>query len=513
MSEIYLNSDDNLLEAIKKIKEAPFNEVILIISSDSPLWSNSLNLRILEKEAVQSGKTLQFNNPVSTENPPIGYNGSDFGFKSGTDIAEKTGPVELTPPKINHWKTAPAELAALILQWPAGVLLKVRRLGFILPLTFGFIILAAGGAAAYWYLPSARIILEVDAETLAKSVEVEASVSAQTVDKQARIIPAAELTATREEKAEASATGKKEIGDSAAGSVVIYNKTDNTKLFPKGSLISKGRVDGGDLRYLLDQDVTVPARTATVSAESVTYFSGKIEVPVTAEKIGEEYNLTKGLDYIVVGYSTNEFIAQGATDFTGGRRRFVKIATAEDQANLSKSLRTLLEEKLLEDLDSRLTDGQRLEKGAVVFKELKEEFSQPVGAETEKFSLDLSLSGTGIVYNMADLQTLVVYLLGELVPAQYDLASAENDVEVFAARLGGGGLLFTAKGRGFVTPRFDRERIRADLAGQPLEAARQYLSALTNLVNHRIELWPPFPLILSKMPYQKDKIQVEVVRR
>lgn len=498
MPELFLEPSDNLLTALKKIKEAPFEEIELVLPPESPLLDNLLNLKILKKEARKAGKRLKIKSYSGGEMEDLagGTAGevvpdkATFGFVRGKDIAE----------------------AALAKGYGRSLKVKLGR-NFLIPLgAIGFLVALL--VLGYLYVPKATVNLSVDSEALVKSFEIEASPSAQSINEEQRVIPAVKITATGQEESEGEATGKKEVGEKAKGVVTLYNKTNSEKSFPAGTVISKGRVEGEDLRFLLENGLTVPARTSTTSAEQVTtYFPGRVEVSVTAEKIGEEYNLSRGETFNVANYPTNDFIAQCYADFAGGTKRKVSVVSIKDREKLEEELKSKLESRLRNDLESRLVGDQKLEKGAVSFKELKKDFDKEVGEEADKFNLKMEFSALGFAYSQGQLKDLLGKLLKEFVPEQYELSSAEGGVEVFGAKTEKEVLEFTAKVQGFVIPKIDKESLRNELAGKPLDWGCSYISSIANIRDCSINLWPPFPRFLRSLPHRRERIEMEVLRR
>src|SRR3972149_4330975 len=56
--EIAINED--IVDAVRKIRSSSSLEITLSIAKNSVLFENSLNLKIIRKEAEKSGKTVDF---------------------------------------------------------------------------------------------------------------------------------------------------------------------------------------------------------------------------------------------------------------------------------------------------------------------------------------------------------------------------------------------------------------------------------------------------------------------
>jgi hypothetical protein len=493
-----IESTDGLSEALEKIRQAaetsPEKRIPLVIPDDSPIARNRLGRKILQKEAQQLGVELE-----GEETPP------SLGFQEGVDVRPPTDQIAEAGQTI---ESGGRKLLA-ILKSPA-----MKKF-----LLFSGVGLAGLGVitAILWTVPKATVRLEVRSESLVQSFELIASPSATAVDAERKILPAVLVEVEEKGERKAEAAGRKEKGTKASGELVIYNWTDDDKTFSPGTVATLIRVEGEKLKFLLDEELTVPAQTASVSAtpeeRTTTYTPGKETVGVGAEQIGSEYNLEADSQFSIAGLSTDEFLAQNEEAFEGGNKEEVTVVSDEDQVHLRQQLEEELKNKAREDILSRTVGDQKLNEEAIVYEIVGQTFDKEVGEEAEDFTLTLLIKGSALIYSQQQLDNLVAALLAEKVPADFDLSDKELVTEVSAAKVVEGEdgkkmLQILTKTKAAVISKVDENRIKEDLVGRGLVSAQKYLESIPGVATVEITIFPPLPGPLTRMPRLTSRIDI-----
>jgi hypothetical protein len=508
-----VEAGDTLFSVWQKIKGplSEVKEVVLEISAGNEALGNILALKLLRKEARKRGGKINFKGvDEQSQNlasilrgqtmPAAGADG--LGFKEGVDIAAAR-------------PSAKRPSLSAILHSP-----RFRRAALLLSAAAALVVILFVGL---FTVPKAKIVLTVDSESLVQSYEVFASPSATAVDKEKRILPAVLLTVEERGEDSAAATGKKEKGEKARGEVTIYNWTDDPQDFDAGTPITYISVGDEKLRFLLDEDVTVPPQEASVSATTekriTTYKPGKTSAKVTAEEIGEQYNLKADSQFSLAGLSTDDFLAQNDEQFSGGKKEEIKVVTAEDQRRLKARLEDDLKKKAREDLLSRTVGDQKLLETAVLFETLGETYSHQVDEEAEEFTLTLRIGGSGLLYSEETLNELITELLKENVPEDYDLSDGDLTVDVGAVSIEKPEgveepmLKIFAKVKSSVVPTYDKEKIKKQLLGLTIGEAQKTLEALPNVFSVRVSLFPPLPGPFRRIPRVAERVEIVVERQ
>lgn len=506
-----LETNDNLFSVINKIKNSPEENISLPVSASFLCTQNRLNLKLLLREAKILKKNLSFApQDAISEELVAGFQSEEdsqassaFGFIPGRDIATAA---EKSQPRFTNKFSLPK--FPRLLEFPP----VKGHIGWVVGILA--LILVFGGISLFLlnYIPRATVTLTVSSESLVKSIEVEASTSAEKADVKQRIIPAVVITASAKGKGEGEATGKKEAGERALGKVTIYNKTEASKNIRKGTTLRRIAVEsGGDLAFSLASDISVPARSSVTTPQPGFVF-GQAEASVSAVVIGPAGNLTPNQTFSIGDLSTADIIAQNKESFSGGVVRLVKVIAKEDQQKIFEALSKDLEEKLKADLRSRLVGDQKLEEGALVSTTVKKSFDKNVGDEADKFNLELEKQANALAYSPQALDELLGEILKDLVPVNYELYSQDKSVSVTGVRTEGGVLKFTAKVKGYIVPRLEIEKIQKDLAGRGLADANSYLTSLPGIDAARLEVFPVLKF-WQKVPGIKDHITIVVDRK
>jgi len=510
-----LEPKDGLFETLEKMgQQSPESgQLALTIPENSPLLNNLLTLKILKREAKKLGVGLDLQtddargqNLLATLTPPEpassaigGSGGAPLGFQEGVDVYTEAGQaVEKSGRKFLK-------------------ILKSKTIKkFLLFLGIGF---AGLGIvfALLWTVPKATVRLNLRSEALVQSFELVASPSATTTDASRKILPAVLVEVEEKGEQKAEATGKKEKGTKAEGEVTIYNWTDEDKTFAKETVLTLIRVEGEKLKFLLDEPVEIPTQSTTVSTSAeertTTYTPGKKTVQVRAEEVGEEYNIAGEEELSITGLSTDDFLAQSNSAFTGGKKEEVLVVTNEDQNRLLTRLKDELEKKAREDIESRTVGDQKLHEGAIVYEIFSQTFDKEIEEETEEFTLTLRLRGSALVYSQTQLDNLVSELLTGNIPGDFDLSDKELVTEVSATKIeegedGGKMLQIIAKTKASVISKVDENRIKENLIGRSLESATKYVESIPGVSAVQITVFPPLPGALTRMPRLTSRIEI-----
>lgn len=487
----------DIIDILKK--QAGSGPVSVNVPSGSPLFKNLLDLKILLNQAERRGIKLKLKTEEErgqnllgslSETPP-----TKFGFTEGVDVAS-------TQPRPQ----------------PLKILLTSRRLRKISLFLILISLAVVGVFVALFTIPRATITLKVSSEMLVQSFEMLASPSASRANKEQKILPAVLLSVEEKGEQKAETTGKKEVGEKARGEVTIHNWTDEERTFAEDTIITLLKIEGEKRRFLQDKEATVSAQTVSVSTtteeRTTTATPGKETVAVTAEKVGEEYNIKAGENFSLQGFSTDDFLAQNSNEFTGGKKEEILVATLEDRSRLSEKLKMELSQKAQGDLESRTVGDQKLHPEAIVIEVSQETFDKEVDEEAKELKLALTLKGRAVVYSKDQLRELVLSLLEENIPEGFDLADRNLTIEVAAAQTveleEGIALQLLVKIKAFVSSKLDERRIKNDIAGRNIPLAKQYLEKLPNISSVGITTFPPLPGPFYRMPRLADRIDIKI---
>ena len=133
--------------------------------------------------------------------------------------------------------------------------------------------------------------------------------------------------------ARTTATGVKNVGQPAKGTVTIYNSSlSQSKTFPKGTSI----VGPSNLAFTLDADV----KLASASGDAIDIVSSNAKSAITASAIGPESNLASGTKFAVADESTTSVVAKADSALAGGTKTQIQVVSEKDIANAEAQIVT-----------------------------------------------------------------------------------------------------------------------------------------------------------------------------
>lgn len=365
---IYIDVDDDVTAIIGKIKNTNEKIVALVPPKRSGVLQSAVNLRLLERMAHTEGKKLVLitNNhalaglaanakiptaknlqskPELAEIPALAVDNDD-DIIDGSELpigdlartvktkdAESTSrPLRsdaITSTDLNLDDAQPEpELAS-----PRGRVAKKKNKGTKIPNFDTFrkklIFIITGGAALiallvwmFVFAPAATII--ITAITAPQSINATVKLGgAAATDFKAGIVSSLSQQQVTNETVDFDATGQKDVGEKASGSVVISNcDTNDSFVVASGTAVSYG-----SLNYILQGDATVSG--AKFSGGVCTTAGKSSSVQVIAQNPGESYNLSDAT-LAVAGYGSTVKARISDEGITGGTTRIAKVVSDDD---------------------------------------------------------------------------------------------------------------------------------------------------------------------------------------
>lgn len=369
-------------------------------------------------------------------------------------------------------------------------------LGFLLAIIFLIL--------AFWFLFSkAEVILNVNTKKFDSEVTIFLTKSNSS---KGNTLSGKEISVTVDGEMEAAATGKKKTGDKAKGEVVIFNKnTDGEKTFNKGTVISDG-----NLKFLLDENVTVASASMNTEAGSETKIFGKSSVNVTAEKFGNEYNIEDNKDWSVDNFAQSSYSAHNDRAFSGGTTREIQVVSESDRNNLLSRLEKSLEQKAnslaagkidkeKEDILNLFTSKKIIDK----------KFSAEVNDEAKKFNLSLKIQFSTFSYLKSDAKKILDKLLIGKIPSGLFLNQNSITLKLNKAEAKGDGydLSFSYEAR--AVPEINLKDLTGKIKLQPVSSLDKWLKT-DDIADYKVSVWPPLPVLSGLMPPKAGNIKINL---
>lgn len=367
---IYIDSDDEIAAVVDKVVASKAKVVALVLPKRFTMLHSAVNMKILKKSAADHKKNLVLITSEQALLPIAAASGmyvakslqskpmvpkallADEETAESVDIGESEDPALDPEAPIGELAKTTDDAISLDNTVPEQTkpeptpktekIKKDKKLAvpnferFRKKLFFGI----AGGVLLVVFLifalfvwPRAIITITAQQQEIPLTITVSASptgtddVAAKTFKLQTKTIDKADTKTT-------DATGKKDMGQKAAGSVEFYNCSKDDKLGDTVRTVPAGTgISTGNLTFITQQAVQVPP--SGFSGNTCKFDKPSSAVNVVAQNAGAEYNVD-GRSFSVAGYGS--MTAKDDGGMSGGSSRVVTVVAQEDCDKLLNDL-------------------------------------------------------------------------------------------------------------------------------------------------------------------------------
>lgn len=467
---------------IKSICLAGASEIESSISyADEPVNREKEKVNILDEEIKEDESDI----PDSSE--------KDLGFVVGDISKEK----ELVMPQ-----EAPLEIEEESTKTEFNVknFISKKLRGKALPIGIAVFLLLL--FLPYIFMSKANIKIFVEPKVLEKDATVVADPNQKTVNENDKIIPAQIIETEVSGSAKDVASAKRLIGDPAKGTIVIYNKTSESKSLSKGTQV----ISSAGLKFALDMSVSIASQSASDSG--ITF--GKVSTTVTASAIGADGNLPSGSIFTVATFPTDKLSAKSEGNFSGGTSKEVTVVSSDDAQRLLAKLSSDLKQQAQQKLQEKYP-GKKILKEALSENIKKKSYNKNINDAANEFSLDMTVNYKGTAFDDADLKIIVSKLVTVDVPSDFQLDLSETETQADVSKLEKDGkLIFLARFKAKLIPKIDTGQIKDKIKFKTTNEAQDILKSMENILGSDIRLKPSLPGLLGRIPLLPGNITLEV---
>lgn len=553
---IYLEVDAEITEAIDKLKHAKSDAVKLVVPARSNLLQSAVNLKLLKKAAKDYGKEMA----IVTNDKTAKYLAGGVGLAVASSLkAEPKIPEgvkeELSPDIIEQdldedslasdggrpKNTTPSDKAVTSdtknkgkktkpSEAPEAAVVSKRAIGddqdleapsmgaeelaqkkakakvpnysaFQKKLLIGAGILTAVITVVVLLvtLPTAKLTVITKADTLAISSPFVIDAAVSESDPGSLTYVGQRVTLQKDLSQNYSASGKKDVGSKAAGTVTISNASNSDPI-----AISAGTVlTAQGKNFTLNGAVTVPG----AKLQGGNIVPGKISGAITATANGDTYNLGT-TTFGVTGYN-DKVTASGST--SGGTSKTVAVVT---QTDIDNAKQQALEAATNQSKDSLLA---KVDKKDVVFSDTfttnvdSVSPSAPVDAEASNGTVTVKVTYAIFTTTKDAMNSLLDTLAKDALPkgeqqlyqnglgdAQFSLVKAISDTRV----------QLSVSAKAYYGQKINKQQIANDTSGKP----KKNVTTIVQKQNPSVEktLVEGRPSLLPNMPSLSSRINVEI---
>lgn len=363
------------------------------------------------------------------------------------------------------------------------------------------LIVLIGIIIVYTTLATARIEVQVKPEIAEQEENIVFSMTSPN-DFSDNILQAKTTTLKLSGTVSTPATGTKEEGEKAKGTITVFNSSSGKKELAEGTVLTTPN----GLEFVLDKSVIIASASGDIFSGTQ---SGTAKVPVTAVEIGKESNVPSNTTFKLE--SDNQVAAKNEEAFSGGSSTEITVVSEEDIAKLTKELPESLTEKAEDQINEKLSKTETLLTITSDFKPLEKDFNASTGEEAKTVTLNAVVEFKGVYYDNADLIEFTKTVLKNEFSQDQTIDDSGirntltditfNDDDEFEAVLAIEADLL---------PKIDKEKLKKELAGQSFDVVNRRFERLPQVDSTTITLFPPIPLIPQILPRNPEKIEVIV---
>lgn len=426
-STIYLEADEDITSAIDKLVKSGGKQVQVVAAKRSTLIQSRTNLRLLKKSAEDAGKSLvlvtsdrlatnlasRIGLPVASQVGETPQVPSDLPALTPDEEVVLEDEVAPTLPAVAPVATPEVVEAATLTHSPVippssstrqavSKEKKVPNFSLMQKRIMWGAVVALGIALLLglnYYLTSAKLTIFAKAIRIDASFDFSADPGGATGP---TTIPATLLTIPKSLAANVQASGKKDVGTPAKGTMNLSNCYDNQP----HTLVAGTRFQSPDGKvFRSSEDATVPGGTGSFFGCTVP---GKVSVSVTADANGDSYNLASGTKYAIPALPPGQQagITASGGQMSGGISKTVPVIL---QADVDKARQVALDAAKA-DIQKDFTAKAGKDQLAIVAslrQTVASATSNPdVGAEAPQASMAIQVTFTELAVDRGKLKEL-----------------------------------------------------------------------------------------------------------
>lgn len=509
---IYIDTEDDITAIIGKIKSSKQKIVALVPPKRIGVLQSAVNLRLLARSAEVSGKHLVIvtnNKSLTTLSSmasiPVAKNlqskpeiaeiaaldiddgddiidGSQLPYSNTLKKKKDPEALEFEADKIDEKNTfkskvqvkkpipvidnsISAELADEVKKKDQKIpdFNRFRKKMFI-----GGVIFVGLVAFLVWantYAPYAKVIITAKTTDEPVSLAVKLGGSSAT-DVNRNIIQTISKQATKDVSVEFEATGKKDVGEKASGTITIENCDSSSSI-----AIAAGTnfISTSGKSFTSSSAVVVPGFSGSASAcRADGTGAGSVTVKVTAIGSGESYNIS-ATDYVISGVGGDVY-AHG-TDMAGGTTKNVAVVTGSDVEKATESLSTgASSDEIKKQLSSQFSNGESVILDSFIVTPGSPVSSPAVGEEVSSGKAKLTVKNTYSMVGIAksEIQLFLKNVLNKQISEndnQRIYSDGSDSVKLSGYGNDGGSSSINITAVGKIGPNIDESKVKEQVKG------------------------------------------------
>lgn len=523
-SIIYLEHDAEITEAITKLKQAESAVVRIVVPPRSPLLQSVVNLKLLKKGASAKKKKLV----LVTSDKSASALAAKVGIPVAKNVKSEAILAEVTPEPKPHKLVATdisplaidandqkmdqsEELPVQRFDEPIQDRKKTKKAKSTKDSSRGKVpnynkfqkwiwvgLSAVGLIFLMWLLSAFTQTVTVNIQAIADRRDVNTQFSlVSTGGSTDTVVVAKTLEMSKDLSQSVEATGEKDVGSQANGSVALKNCEDtSTHNLPVGSKISTaGKI------FTTSAATTLPE--GEFSGGGTVCKSKSVTVSVVAVENGDTYNFSNA-NFTVVGMSSR---ISGVGTTSGGVSKKVRVVA---QTDVDTTIRTLVEgakAEVLTDLKNKSNDSEKVFDDTLVASVVTQSTNPPVGTEATNVTISVKAKYTILAAAETDLARIIENSLeAELKGGSKVLNPGLDQAKFVAQGQTKTGFSYALSTVAYIGQPIDSAALQHAIAGKAKKEVADIVKQQPNVTGVTVDGWPLVP----NMPIPVSNIKVKI---
>lgn len=368
-----------------------------------------------------------------------------------------------------------------------------KKFYFIPP---ALVVFAIGLIALYIFQLKADVTLHVRPEAVEKTQDITFAIAGDS-HFDTHVIAAKTVEIDENATATTDATGKKEIGGKAKGTITIISSLTKETTVASGTTITSSN----GLAFLLDKDVKIASSSGLTDLKNA-------QAAVTAKNIGKEYNLPSGTKFSVESFDKSSVEAKNDSAFSGGSKQEVTVVGKADIDKLLKELPEQTNEKAQKAIQENVGGGEVIVPTFIDTTVSKQDFDKKAGDEAKTVTLSGTVTYTGLSYQKEDMEKYAKKLFDDNLK---DRKITDGfSFELLDIQTSKDGKKVTAQlvAKASLTPHITSSDIANQIAGKSFDSARTIVSRLPQVDDVTVTLRPNLSFLPKVLPRRANNITV-----
>lgn len=550
---IYVDVDDEITSIIDKVKDSKHKIVALVLPKRATMLQSIVNMKLLKRSADSSKKKLVLITSEAGLMPLAGAVGMHVAknLQSKPEVPSKPEKDEVTESLVNEEEIedpnedpdidadkSVGELSGKKAETPleaeesididntddapakgataAGAAKSAKKADgkkdkklkvpnfdrfrkWLIIGGIALVVLLVGGYFAFFSLPKAKITITTDTTDVNANVVVTADTTTKKFNEETNTVPAEKQEVKKTESQSAPATGQKNNGAKATGSVNMIAKQCGGLATPPTVSSGTGISSGGQT-YITQEAANFSFDS--ISGGCINFKANGIDI--TAQNGGSNYNVS-GATFTVSGRA--DVTAQGSA--SGGSDNMVKVVSQADVDSARNKLSTTNNEQAARDeLTKNLTAKNMMP--------IKESFATvgpnvtatpAVGEQADSVTVNSVTTYTMLGVNQDDLNTLVDNAAKKEID-QNKQSVQDNGVSgaTFVIQDNSANPKITVQSTAVIGPKLDTDGIKQEVAGKKKGETIQIISTRPGIKDVEVSY---SPFWVGKTPKKASKITIE----